>query len=239
MIFRRVGFSLIAEAAFGDELLWIQVGIPGAQTSLTLVNWFDEMPPGSLRGLVIDCEDLDYQALTGRGVSFTSPPSRQPGGVFAILSDPDGNLISLRQAGSWPPRPPRDGGTGGRVTRSGRQAVNLPGPCAFLSGCRALTRSAMQAVQSLRVRLAPPQVSRSLQTSRTLLIFRMIMSNMRRLSMTMTKATFSRSRRWTGCAGPADCGMVGLSGAGSGKGFGVVLGHLDGGADEGCDGRRM
>lgn len=35
-----------------------QVGIPGAQTSLTLVNWFDEMPPGSLRGLVIDCEDL-------------------------------------------------------------------------------------------------------------------------------------------------------------------------------------
>ena len=70
------------------------------------MNWFDEMPPGSLRGLVIDCEDLDkdYQALTGRGVSFTGPPSRQPGGVSAILSDPDGNLISLRQAGSRPPR---------------------------------------------------------------------------------------------------------------------------------------
>jgi predicted enzyme related to lactoylglutathione lyase len=98
----QLGFSLIAEAAFGDELRWIQVGIPGAQTSLTLVNWFDEMPPGSLRGLVIDCEDLDkdYQALAGRGVSFTGPPSRQPGGVFAMLSDPDGNVISLRQAGS-------------------------------------------------------------------------------------------------------------------------------------------
>jgi len=98
----RVGFSLIAEATFGDELRWIQVGIPGAQTSLTLVTWFDEMPPGSLRGLVIDCADLeqDYQALKNRGVPFMGPPSRQPGGVFATFSDPDGNVISLRQAGS-------------------------------------------------------------------------------------------------------------------------------------------
>ena len=98
----RVGFSLIAEATFGDELRWIQVGIPGAQTSLTLVTWFIEMPPGSLRGLVIDCADLeqDYQALKNRGVPFMGPPSRQPGGVFATFSDPDGNVISLRQAGS-------------------------------------------------------------------------------------------------------------------------------------------
>lgn len=98
----QLGFSLIAEASFGDELRWIQVGIPGAQASLTLVTWFDEMPPGSLRGLVIDCEDLDkdYQVLTGRGVPFLGPPSRQPGGIFATFSDPDGNVLSLRQAGS-------------------------------------------------------------------------------------------------------------------------------------------
>jgi predicted enzyme related to lactoylglutathione lyase len=66
------------------------------------VTWFDEMPSGSLRGLVIDCADLDeqYRTLTERGVRFSGPPSRQPGGVFAILSDPDGNRISLRQAGS-------------------------------------------------------------------------------------------------------------------------------------------
>jgi predicted enzyme related to lactoylglutathione lyase len=98
----QLGFSLLVEATFGDGLRWIQVGIPGAQTSLTLVTWFDEMPPGSLRGLVIDCKDLDeqYRTLTDRGVRFDGPPSRQPGGVFAVLSDPDGNRISLRQAGS-------------------------------------------------------------------------------------------------------------------------------------------
>ncbi|AYY12576.1 VOC family protein [Actinobacteria bacterium YIM 96077] len=98
----QLGFTLVAESTFGDDLRWIQVGIPDAQTSLTLVTWFDEMPPGSLRGLVIDCEDLDeqYRTLADRGVPFNGPPSRQPGGVFAILSDPDGNQLSLRQAGS-------------------------------------------------------------------------------------------------------------------------------------------
>lgn len=98
----QLGFAVVTESIFGDEMRWIQVGIPGAQTTLTLVTWFDEMPPGSLRGLVIDCEDLDkeYGALTERGVPFLGPPSRQPGGIFAILTDPDGNQIALRQAGS-------------------------------------------------------------------------------------------------------------------------------------------
>jgi predicted enzyme related to lactoylglutathione lyase len=98
----QLGLAVVTESTFGDDLRWIQLGIPGAQTTLTLVTWFDEMPPGSLRGLVIDCEDLDkeYQALTERGVTFLGPPSRLPGGIFAILTDPDGNQIALRQAGS-------------------------------------------------------------------------------------------------------------------------------------------
>ena len=98
----QLGFDLITEATFGDDLGWVQVGPPGAQASLTLVTWFDEMPAGSLRGLVIDCDDLDerYKTLSERGVPFLGPPTRQPGGVFAIFSDPDGNQIGLRQAGS-------------------------------------------------------------------------------------------------------------------------------------------
>lgn len=98
----KLGFTLIADNTFGDDVRWLQVGIPGAQTSLTLVTWFDEMPPGSLRGLVIDCEDLDaeYQTLVDRGVVFMGPPTQQPGGLFAMLSDPDGNVMALHQAGS-------------------------------------------------------------------------------------------------------------------------------------------
>jgi catechol 2,3-dioxygenase-like lactoylglutathione lyase family enzyme len=97
-----LGFELIAEAPFGDELTWIQVGPPGAQASLTLVTWFDEMPAGSLRGLVIETDDLqrDYERLIATGVNFLGPPAPQPGGTFATLRDPDGNQISLRQADS-------------------------------------------------------------------------------------------------------------------------------------------
>jgi predicted enzyme related to lactoylglutathione lyase len=98
----QLGMDLVVESRFGDDMRWIQVGVPGAQTSLTLVNWFDEMPPGSLRGLVIDCDDLEaqYRDLSERGVTFLGPPTAQPGGVFAILRDPDGNQIGLRQSGS-------------------------------------------------------------------------------------------------------------------------------------------
>jgi predicted enzyme related to lactoylglutathione lyase len=99
-----LGMELLAEAEFGDELRWIQVGPRGAQTSLTLVTWFDEMPAGSLRGLVIDCADLEaeYRLLTERGIRFLGPPASQPGGTFATLTDPDGNHLSLRQTGSPP-----------------------------------------------------------------------------------------------------------------------------------------
>jgi catechol 2,3-dioxygenase-like lactoylglutathione lyase family enzyme len=98
---RQVGFELLAETRFGDALRWVQVGPTGAQASLTLVTWFDEMPPGSLRGLVIDCDNLqaDYEAMCKRDVPFLGPPVRQVGGTFATFVDPDGNRISLRQTG--------------------------------------------------------------------------------------------------------------------------------------------
>jgi predicted enzyme related to lactoylglutathione lyase len=62
------------------------------------------MPPGSLRGLVIDCEHLEaeHRLLTEPGVRCLGPPASQPGGTFATLLDPDGNHLSLRQTGSAP-----------------------------------------------------------------------------------------------------------------------------------------
>jgi predicted enzyme related to lactoylglutathione lyase len=97
----QVGFQLLFDASFGDRLRWIQVG-PGSGPSLALVTWFDEMPAGSLRGLVFDSDDLDadYAAMSGRGVEFSTLPTQQPGGVFATFIDPDGNRVSLRQADS-------------------------------------------------------------------------------------------------------------------------------------------
>ncbi|WP_066520749.1 VOC family protein [Curtobacterium ammoniigenes] len=95
----QVGLVVLAESTFGPGMHWIQVGPEGGEASLTLVTWFDSMPAGSLRGLVIDCDDLnaDYEAMLERGVPFLAPPAEMPGGVFASFLDPDGNQIALRQ----------------------------------------------------------------------------------------------------------------------------------------------
>ncbi len=96
----KAGFELLADMPFGEGLRWLQVRPPGSEATLALVTWFDEMPAGSLRGLVIDTDDLqgDYRTLVGRGVAFSGPPQAMVGGIFATFADPDGDRISLRQA---------------------------------------------------------------------------------------------------------------------------------------------
>jgi predicted enzyme related to lactoylglutathione lyase len=95
-----LGFTVLEDAAFGNGMRWIQLGVPDARsTTIALVTWFEAMPAGSLRGLVIDCEDInaDYERLREKGVVFSGPPGPQPGGVFAAFSDPDGNQMALHQ----------------------------------------------------------------------------------------------------------------------------------------------
>ena len=80
---------------------WIQVGPRHAGTALALVTWFDTMPAGSLRGLVLTSNDVqaDYEARLARGVQFEGPPRRQPwSAAETVLHDPDGNGIVLQQA---------------------------------------------------------------------------------------------------------------------------------------------
>jgi predicted enzyme related to lactoylglutathione lyase len=92
----KIGFNIIVEAPFQGGSNWIQMGLPDGQTSITLVNWFPEMPAGSVRGLVINCEDLDkeIEELTAKGVSV-GPADKTPWGRFASVKDPDGNTLSL------------------------------------------------------------------------------------------------------------------------------------------------
>jgi catechol 2,3-dioxygenase-like lactoylglutathione lyase family enzyme len=92
-----LGFDLISDVQMGPGQRWVMVGIPGAQTSLTLVTWFETMPAGSLRGLVIETDDLeaDSKALAGRGVAL-SDRQAAPWGQFVTFEDPDGNGLILQ-----------------------------------------------------------------------------------------------------------------------------------------------
>jgi predicted enzyme related to lactoylglutathione lyase len=64
------------------------------------VTWFDSMPPGSLQGLVLTCDDLDrtYERLVAEGAEVDREPAEQPWGKEAVIRDPDGNRLVLQQA---------------------------------------------------------------------------------------------------------------------------------------------
>ncbi|RLP86979.1 glyoxalase superfamily protein [Micromonospora sp. CV4] len=95
-----LGFDLIWDNPMGpDGGRWVQVAPPGAATALTLVTWFPTMAPGSLKGLVLETDDLDADVarLRERGVDFADGGVRSaPWGRYATFDDPDGNGIVLQ-----------------------------------------------------------------------------------------------------------------------------------------------
>jgi predicted enzyme related to lactoylglutathione lyase len=47
-------------------------------------------------GFAVADLEADYARLSGQGVSFSMPPTRQPwGGFMALMNDPDGNVYYL------------------------------------------------------------------------------------------------------------------------------------------------
>jgi predicted enzyme related to lactoylglutathione lyase len=58
------------------------------------------MPPGSLQGLVLACDDLDrdYERLVAEGVQVDRELAEQPWGREAVIHDPHGNRLVLQQA---------------------------------------------------------------------------------------------------------------------------------------------
>ncbi|MFD0767030.1 VOC family protein [Mucilaginibacter lutimaris] len=92
----KFGFELMIENPFQGESKWIQLSLPGAQTSVTLVNWFPDLKPGSIQGFVIKCDDLDatIAELQAKGITVGNA-DKTPWGRFATVKDPDGNSWSL------------------------------------------------------------------------------------------------------------------------------------------------
>ena len=55
----QLGFTVQMDSQFGEGMRWVMLRPPGSSTSLTLVTWFETMPPGSLKGSVLACDDLE------------------------------------------------------------------------------------------------------------------------------------------------------------------------------------
>jgi catechol 2,3-dioxygenase-like lactoylglutathione lyase family enzyme len=92
-----LGFTLVRDNHMGPAQRWVQVAPKGAATSITLVNWFEAMPAGSVGGLVLESDDLDADIarLADRGVPV-SDVQDEPWGRYVTLKDPDGNGLVLQ-----------------------------------------------------------------------------------------------------------------------------------------------
>jgi predicted enzyme related to lactoylglutathione lyase len=88
-----LGFTVTADNPNGNVGRWIDLEIPGGGAGITLVTWFKEMPPGSMKGLVLQVDDMDASVAewSARGLQLTSEPKDTEYGRFATFDDPDGN----------------------------------------------------------------------------------------------------------------------------------------------------
>jgi catechol 2,3-dioxygenase-like lactoylglutathione lyase family enzyme len=101
----KLGFEVRADDPMGEDRRWVALAPPKGETAIALVSWFDEMPPGSVRGLVLESDDVsrDYARLKDAGVEFARELEREEWGTYATFTDPDGNGWVLAQLN----RPPR------------------------------------------------------------------------------------------------------------------------------------
>lgn len=88
-----LGFDVVADTPFVNAQRWVQLRPPQGGTSITLVTWFDAMPPGTLQGAVLECTDVEstYTDLQDRGLQFNGGITKEFWGTFTTFNDPDGN----------------------------------------------------------------------------------------------------------------------------------------------------
>jgi catechol 2,3-dioxygenase-like lactoylglutathione lyase family enzyme len=93
-----LGFELVREMPMGPGRRWVQLRPPGAETSVTLVTWFESMPAGSLTGIVLETDDLerDLARLRDGGAVTDDDIVEQPWGRSIGFADPDGNRLILQ-----------------------------------------------------------------------------------------------------------------------------------------------
>jgi len=85
----KLGFEIIVEASDPHGDPWIQLGLPGGDTSISLA---------SFQGIICDTDEIEKQiaALKTKGIEVGKIDST-PWGRFAWLKDLDGNSLCLHQ----------------------------------------------------------------------------------------------------------------------------------------------
>src|SRR5215831_4412573 len=97
-----LGFDKVVDEPMGPDMRWVEVAIPGAETTIALAP-----PPqgqeagGSQTGICLDTSDVegDHAALSAAGVDVDEEITRYGGPVPPMfwVRDPDGNSLIVVQ----------------------------------------------------------------------------------------------------------------------------------------------
>ena len=71
-----LGFEERFDGPFGEGMRWVELAPPGSQATIALVTWFDQMPPGSVTGLVLDTPDAQRRLRGAAASAASSSPAR-------------------------------------------------------------------------------------------------------------------------------------------------------------------
>jgi catechol 2,3-dioxygenase-like lactoylglutathione lyase family enzyme len=89
----KLGFKVATDQPFGKQR-WIELTIPGADTSLALFTPDGhEDRIGGFQPMTFWCDDVFQTAKTleARGVELTRQPVKEIWGTMGMFKDPDGN----------------------------------------------------------------------------------------------------------------------------------------------------
>ena len=68
----KLGLAVKRDNPMGPDQRWVELATAAGETSITLVHWFDKMPPGCVQGTVLGTDDIakTHAELTARGVEI-------------------------------------------------------------------------------------------------------------------------------------------------------------------------
>ncbi|HEU5215557.1 MAG TPA: VOC family protein [Gaiellaceae bacterium] len=100
-----LGFEKVVDVPMGPDMRWVEVAIPGAETTIALAPPPEGKPAGgSETGICLDTSDVDgaHAALKAAGADVDDEVSRYGGPVPPMfwLRDPDGNSLIVVQPSS-------------------------------------------------------------------------------------------------------------------------------------------
>jgi catechol 2,3-dioxygenase-like lactoylglutathione lyase family enzyme len=97
----KLGFSLAADAPFGEGDRWVEVAPPGGGANLALVPPRGDDQPGRMTGIALESSDpaADHTELRGNGVDVDAEMMGGDGTVplLFFFRDHDGNQLMIVQ----------------------------------------------------------------------------------------------------------------------------------------------